>query len=128
LEALANNQCELPGYTTLDKMAATLRAEVNGGFYRVVAEWLDAAERARLLGLIVDPVSRLSALPRLTQPAPKATVSRLKQHLGLLQWLDELGPTATWLEGVPPTKIAHFAGRLRCWMPASCLTWVRTSD
>ncbi len=111
LEALANNQCELPGYTTLDEMAATLRAEVNGGFYRVVAGRLDAVERARLLGLlIVDPVSRLSALPRLTQPAPKATVSRLKQHLGLLRWLDELGPTEAWLADIPPAKIAHFAG------------------
>lgn len=33
LEALVNNPCELPGYTTLDEMAAALRAEVNGGFY-----------------------------------------------------------------------------------------------
>ncbi|MGH3591892.1 MAG: Tn3 family transposase, partial [Pseudonocardiaceae bacterium] len=71
----------------------------------------DAAERARLLGLlIVDPLSPQSALPRLTRVAPRATVSRLKQHVAWLRWLDELGPTATWLEGVPPAKIAHFAG------------------
>ena len=60
--------------------------------------------------LIVDPVSRHSGLPRLTQPAPKATVSRLRQHLALLRWLDELGPTEAWLADIPPAKIAHFAG------------------
>lgn len=111
LEALAHKQCELPGYSTLDEMAAALRAEVNGGFYQVVAQRLDAAERARLLGLlVVDPLSRRSALPRLTQPAPKATVSRLKQHLALLRWLDDLGSTEAWLAGVPPAKVSHFAG------------------
>lgn len=78
LEALAARGCELPGYTTLDEMAATLRAEVNGGFYRLVAGRLDPADRARLLGLLgVDPLSRHSALPLLTQAAPRATVSQL---------------------------------------------------
>ena len=37
LEALAAAGCELPGYSTLDEMAATLRAEVNGGFCHLVA-------------------------------------------------------------------------------------------
>ena len=37
LEALAAGGCELPGYSTLDEMAATLRAEVNGGFCHLVA-------------------------------------------------------------------------------------------
>jgi hypothetical protein len=50
LEALASNQCELPAYSTLDRMAGALRAQVNGGFHRLVADRLDAAERARLLG------------------------------------------------------------------------------
>ncbi|MGH3807723.1 MAG: DUF4158 domain-containing protein [Pseudonocardiaceae bacterium] len=111
LEALARARCELPGYTTLDEMAGSLRAEVNGGFHRLVAGRLDAAERARVLGLlVVDPLSRRSGLAQLTQPAPKATVSRLKRHLALLRWLDELGPTGVWLAGIPPGKIAHFAG------------------
>jgi hypothetical protein len=28
----------------------------------------------------------------------------------LLCWLDGLGPTEEWLDGIPPAKIAHFAG------------------
>ncbi len=111
LEALVKAGCELPGYTTLDEMAGSLRAEVNGGFHRLVAGRLDAAARARVLELlVVDPLCRRSGLAQLTQPAPKATVTRLKRHLALLRWLDELGPTEVWLAGVPSGKIAHFAG------------------
>jgi hypothetical protein len=111
LEELAKVRCELPGYSTLDEMASSLRAEVNGGFYRLVAGRLDAAVRIRLVELlIVDPLSRRSGLVKLTAAAPKATVSRLKQHVALLCWLDGLGPTEEWLDGIPPVKIAHFAG------------------
>lgn len=111
LEALTSARCELPGYSTLDEMAAAVRTEVNGGLHRLVAGRLDAADRARLLELlVVDPVTRRSMLPRLTEPAPRATVTRLKQHLGLLCWMDSLGTTEVWLAGVPPAKVTHFAG------------------
>jgi hypothetical protein len=76
LERLTRQHCELPGYTTLDEMAASTRAEVNGGFHRLVSGRLDAIGRARLLELlVVDPLRRRSGLAQLTQPAPKATVT-----------------------------------------------------
>jgi hypothetical protein len=56
---LTQQRCELPAYSTLDRLAAKIRTEVNGGFHRLVAGWLDAAARARLLELlIVDPLLR----------------------------------------------------------------------
>jgi hypothetical protein len=65
LEALSGRGCELLAYSTLDRLAAALRTEVNGGFHRLVSGRLDAAGRARLLELlVVDPLSRQSALPR----------------------------------------------------------------
>jgi hypothetical protein len=46
LEVLSAQRCELPAYSTLDRMAGTLRAEVNGALHRLAA--LDAylADRA----------------------------------------------------------------------------------
>lgn len=95
----------------LDRLAGSLRAEVNGGFHRLVAGRLDAAARGALAELlVVDRETRQSALPTLTRPAPRATVSRLKQHVATLAWSDGIGPTGEWLAGVPPAKISHFAG------------------
>lgn len=107
----------MPAYSTLDRLAAALRTEVNGGFHRLVAGRLDAAGRARLLELlVVDPLSRQSALPRLTRPA----VSRLRERIAWLAWLDALGSTEDWLADVPPAKVSHFAGEPQCWTPTSC--------
>ncbi|GAA4386437.1 hypothetical protein GCM10023088_57400 [Actinomadura verrucosospora] len=39
LEELVRARCELPGYTTLDAMAASTRAEVNTGFFRRGCWW-----------------------------------------------------------------------------------------
>lgn len=61
LEELVRARCELPGYTTLDAMAASVRAEVNARFFGLVAGRLDRTARARLARLlVVDPVSRRS--------------------------------------------------------------------
>jgi Domain of unknown function (DUF4158) len=59
LEQLTQQRCELPAYSMLDRLAARVRTEVNGGFHRLVAGRLDAAARARLFGA----VDRGSAAP-----------------------------------------------------------------
>src|SRR5260370_14702054 len=95
----------------LDRLAGRLRAEINDGFHHLVAGRLDAADRARLAGLlVVDPVTRQSTLPKLTRLAGRATVSRLSQLVAFLAWLDDFGASGDWLAGVPPAKISHFAG------------------
>lgn len=60
--------------------------------------------------LVVDPLTRQSTLPKLTRPAGRATVSRLKQRVAFVAWLDDFGASGDWLAGVPPAKISHFAG------------------
>ena len=114
LDELVRQRCELPGYTTLDAMAASVRAEVNSGMFATVAARLSRAERERLERLlVVDPVRRRSEFDRLKDPAQASTVSKLKKRLAHLAALDALGPTEVWLAGVPPGKIAHFAGEAR---------------
>ena len=45
LDELVRQRCELPGYTTLDAMAASIRTEVNGGMFTAVAAWPDRMQR-----------------------------------------------------------------------------------
>jgi len=114
LEELVRARCELPGYTTLDAMVAAIRTEVNAGFFAMVAARLQRAEQARLaLLLLVDPATRRSEFDRLKTPAQSATLGKFKARLAHLQTLDAIGPTEVWLDGVPPGKVAHFAGEAR---------------
>ncbi len=114
LDELVRQSCELPGYTTLDAMSALIRTEVNGGTFTAVAARPDRMQRARLERLLwVDPATRRSELDRLKDSAQAATLGKLKDRLVYLARLDALGPTGEWLEGIPPGKIAHFAGEAR---------------
>ncbi|GAA2420559.1 hypothetical protein GCM10010404_93670 [Nonomuraea africana] len=114
LEELVRERCELPGYTTLDSMASAIRTEVNTGMFTLVAGRLDWAAQTRLARLlVVDPVSRRSEFDRLKDVAKAASLGKFKQRLALLADIDAIGPTQEWLEGIPPGKIAHFAGEAR---------------
>ena len=112
LEELVRSNCELPGYTTLDRLAGQIRAEVNTRMHELVYGRMTGDERRRILALLrVDPLSRRSGHDQLKDVAPKATVSRLRRHLDHLAWLDGIGSaTATWLKDIPAAKIDHFAG------------------
>lgn len=85
LEELFRAPCELPGYTTLDAMAAAVRAEVNTGFFQAVTGRLDAAARARLARLlVVAPVSRRNEFDWLKDVAKAASLGTSKERLALL--------------------------------------------
>ena len=111
LEELLAAGRELPGYTTLDRMVAKIRTEVNTGVFGTVSARFTSSQRARLLELlIVDPATRRSRFDRLKDPAKSATLGKFKDRLSHLADLDALGPTEVWLDGVPPGKISNFAG------------------
>jgi len=114
LEELVRARCELPGFTTLDKMVAAIRTETNLALYATVTARLDGNDRDRLAGLMwVDPTLRRSEFDRLKAPAKAPTLTKFKQHLVHLRRLDALGATEVWLAGIPATKIAHLAGEAR---------------
>jgi hypothetical protein len=114
LDELVRAQCELPGYTTLDELTKKIRTEVNRGFFTLVSGRVDTAARARLGRLlVVDPVTRRSEYDGLKDVAQAASLGKFKGRLTFLQALDALGPTEIWLGGVPPGKVAHFAGEAR---------------
>jgi Domain of unknown function (DUF4158) len=114
LEELVRERCELLGYTTLDKMTSAIRTEYNTALFATVDARIARPDRAGLTQLlVVDPTSRRSGFDRLKMPAKAASLSKFKLRLAYLRELDALGPTEKWLEGIPATKIAHFAGEAR---------------
>ena len=114
LEELVRGRCELPGYSTLDRLAATIRTEVNSGLFDTVAARLDHAARSKLESLLlVDPASRRSEFDNLKSWAQAPSLGKFRARLLHLQGLDGLGPTEQWLADVPPAKIAHFSGQAR---------------
>ncbi|MGI8591737.1 MAG: EAL domain-containing protein [Nakamurella sp.] len=114
LEQLIAARFELPGYSTLDELAATVRREVNDGIYAAVHARISETDRAVLTGLLrVDPVTRRSLFDELKRTAAAATVSRFREHVAHLSWLDGLGATDQWMAAVPPAKVSHFAAVAR---------------
>ncbi len=113
LERLVKERLELPGYTTLDAMASEIRTEVNTRFFEMIASRIDDVDSARVLGLLRVVAGSRSRFDELKRPAKAPSVSHLREHLTHLDKLELLGPTAKWLEGVPPGKVEHFAGQAR---------------
>ena len=114
LEQLVAQRFELPGYSTLDELATTVRREVNDGIYAAVQARISESDRMVLTGLLrVDPVTRRSLFDELKRTAAAATVSRFREHLAHLTWLDGLGVTDEWVAAVPPAKVSHFAAVAR---------------
>ena len=115
LEELVKARCELPAFSTLDRLAGEVRAQVNGGLFTLIHSRMSADARARMVGMLrVDPVTRRSGHDRAKKTAGRATVSRLRDHLDHLCWLDAVGGGSDeWVAGVPAAKLIHFAGEAR---------------
>jgi hypothetical protein len=115
LEELAKDSCEFPAFSTLDDLATSVRAEVNGAVFALAYSRMSFDDHARLLGVLkVDPATGRSGHDRAKKSAPRATVTKLRLQLDHLAWLDGMaGASDAWLKGVPASKIAHFAAETR---------------
>jgi uncharacterized protein DUF4158 len=114
LELLVKESLELPGFSTLDRMAAAIRAEVNAALFETITARMTPLEARRLGGLleVVGP-SRKSPFDGLKRAAGRASWSGFREQVGHLTWVDSLGNTDAWLAGVAESKIADFAGEAR---------------
>nr|WP_031171202.1 DUF4158 domain-containing protein [Streptosporangium roseum] len=89
LEEPVRARRELPGFSTLDRMVAAIRAQTNTALYAMVAARIDLAAKARLTRLSwLDPTSGRSEFDRLKTPAKAATLGKFKLRLAHLQTLD----------------------------------------
>ncbi|MEV5322724.1 Tn3 family transposase [Nonomuraea sp. NPDC052634] len=110
IEELLRLRLELLGYTTLEDLATSIRAEVNSAIFATILQRMGEAGRARMEGLLVVGPDGKSTFKWLKKPAQRATWSRFREQVRWLDQVDALGDTDAWLEGIAPSKIADFAG------------------
>ena len=102
LEELVRGRLELPGYTSLDRLAAAVRTEVNDSFVALVRSRLTGQDMERIAALmVVDPRTRRSGVEDLKRRPVRASVERVRRHVAHRQWLSSLG------EGVPAVSAAE---------------------
>lgn len=92
-------------------MASRIRFEVNREIFEQILTRMTAEDRDRRERLldVVWP-EHTSAFNRLKKAAKRASWSQFKAQLAHLRWVDELGDTDAWFDGIAPSKIADFAG------------------
>ena len=79
-------------------------------FEQIVAR-ISLPDRLRLEGLLeVTGPRGKSAFNRLKQAAGRASWAAFREQVQHVAWVDSLGDTRIWLEGIAATKIADFAG------------------
>ncbi|MFJ9434537.1 Tn3 family transposase [Streptomyces sp. NPDC101490] len=111
LEKVVEAGLELPAFSTFDAMASTVRKEVNASICAGIHERMSAPERAGVLRLLEERESDGTTLfNRLKKPAQGPTWSHFKNLAKRLEWVDGLGDTGVWMDGIAAGKITDFAG------------------
>ena len=112
IETLLVAHCELPAFSTLDRIAWRIRRLVNRGIYqRVFARIAEAEQQALSRLLSQDGVSPFTAFDRIKDAPKSATLTHLDEWLNRLSWLMSWGTMEPFVEGVRSSKITHLASQ-----------------
>ncbi|WP_427164178.1 DUF4158 domain-containing protein [Streptomyces sp. C1-1] len=105
---------ELPAFSTLDRMAARIRSEVEASRCEAIVARMSDAARERVAGMleVVEGEYR-SLFAWVKQPARRATWSRFRAHAERMERVDGLGDAVFWVGRTPPAKVAALAEQAR---------------
>ncbi|WP_051807989.1 hypothetical protein [Streptomyces sp. NRRL F-2664] len=113
LEEIVRAGLELPGFSTLDRMAASVRTRVEGVICARIAGRVGAA-RPRLEGVVGGADGeRRSPFDVVKEPGRRSTWSRFRRHGERVDLVDALGDAARWVEGVAAANVSAFAEQAR---------------
>ncbi|MFI2508736.1 Tn3 family transposase [Streptomyces sp. NPDC018972] len=111
LEKVVEAGLELPGFSTFDKTASKIRTEVNASICLGIHDRMSPLQRTELARL---PEKRdgdgTTLFNRLKKPAEGPSRSHLKNLTKRMEWLDGLGDSVVWMDGVATRRITDFAG------------------
>ncbi|MFJ1617803.1 DUF4158 domain-containing protein [Streptomyces sp. NPDC088251] len=102
---------ELPAFSAFDTMTSTIRTEVNTSICCGIHDRMSLAEQAGLIRPLEERDSDgTTQFNRLKQTAQGPSWSHFKRLFMHLEWLDKLGDTTVWVDGVASPKVTDFAG------------------
>jgi hypothetical protein len=110
IEALQSASIDLPAFSTLDRFAGGLRAEVHGRIFGRVAERLAEGDAMALDALLTRPPDSPTTLfNRLKQVPGPATPKTIRLWVERLEWLVGTVDPDPPLEGIAHTNLRQFA-------------------
>jgi len=110
IEELLRHYYELPGFTTLVKVAQRQRARTYTTFYEQVIATLTPEQQILLDALfVVDPTTQRTPWDRLKDPTGKPTLANLTETAKHLAWFAPYQPLIRLVSLFPEAKLQHFA-------------------
>lgn len=110
IDELISLRYELPAFSTLDKIAEQVHVSVQDGLFKRIDKQLSPEDRQFLETLITKEWGqRQSQFNQLKRSAKRASKKHLENLLDHLIWLDTLIDAEKPLQGIPQSKLRHFA-------------------
>lgn len=114
LEELIRQRYELPGFTTLERMARKIRKSYTEQLYKQIIRPLNKRHRTQLDALFIVSNDTANTLWNdLKQEPGQPTLGELKDLIERLNWLTDLGLQTASLVTIPDAKVKHLAAEAR---------------
>ena len=114
IEELICQRYELPGFTTLDRLASQWRSKINQQLYQQVNQQLGESGCHQFNQLLeVEEGFYYSSWEQLKTDPDKPTLTQLRAWVKRLQWLKQQNIGDVAFVGIPMVKVQHFAREAR---------------
>lgn len=113
IEELVKERCELPAFSTLDRLARHVKHAVNARLFARVDELITPGNKRGLESLLDTGSRGRSALNALKAAPKSATKKNLSEMQERLVWLESFGDTERLLEAITNQKVANLAAQAR---------------
>jgi hypothetical protein len=115
IEELIKERCELPAFSTLDRLVRRIKTLVNYRLFNTVLSRLSSEDQQKIDQLLeTSDGKRITEFNYLKEPPKSPTLSHMKDVQDKLAWLNTfISGVDHLLMGVLNSKIKHFAAEAR---------------